>query len=309
MPIFHFTTVKASQALLGAHRQPVSMDETNGRKVGWVFSRIECQTDVIAGRNGVIGAYNILNGTAVSDGIGRKMDGEMNRFIKGLLLSIIAHLVIVGVLCLLQWADKSKDDLLEVELMAAGSHWGKGKDTAGGGSPHSGNNDIAAAPVSQPVALQDSHQTGHPETVLPGENQSADEKTPAGNGLSDGVAQGSGKGSRTGFGMGSGSGQGEGSGGNGGVSHYITANYSYILAHIQRQVVYPQQARMMGISGKAVYSFIIRQDGHIDSLSLVSSAGFNALDAAGLKAIQKSAPFPSPPAPARIKVPIVFALQ
>lgn len=150
---------------------------------------------------------------------------------------------------------------------------------------------------------------GRADRAVPGSGNG--EGTGSGDGSGPGRGSGVGLGSGTGSGIGSGSGTGGGSGsGTGGdVNRYIVANYNYILQHIQRQVVYPSQARMMGISGRAVYSFIIRQDGRIEGLTMLSSAGFDSLDAAGLRAIQKASPFPAPPAPARIKVPIVFSLR
>lgn len=261
----------------------------------------------------------------------------MSRLTKGLLFSLIFHAVAVGLFCALIWAGKPDEDLVEVDLSAVGFNDGKGGGGGGteGGVPvpdgKEGGNDTVSSgdgasteSVSEnagnrwldqaaPVAT-DSRSAGHSGDASSSYGGRA-ERAVLGSGNGDGVGAGrgygAGVGSGTGSGVGSGSGTGDGSGSGtgGGVSRYISANYSYILQHIQRQVVYPAQARMMGISGKAVYSFIIRQDGHIEGLSLVSSAGLDSLDAAGLRAIQKASPFPAPPAPARIKVPIVFSLR
>lgn len=253
----------------------------------------------------------------------------MNRLAKGLLLSLIAHIVVIGAVCLLIGTRQPEDSLVEVDLASVGFNDGKG---GGGGMSgnSSGNNHVPAMagqsdsreadassteqPLARPEPLDARRfdaapsKTGNPvHTLADNLSQGAGDNPAAGSGAGSGLGGGTGLG--TGSGSGTGDGSGSGTGGGGSVSHYIVANYSYILAHIQRQVVYPSQARMMGISGKAVYSFIIRQDGHIDSLSLVSSAGFDSLDAAGLKAIRKASPFPAPPAPARIKVPIVFSLR
>ena len=255
----------------------------------------------------------------------------MNRLARGLLLSVIGHMVVVGADCLLIGTGQPEGNLVEVDLAAVGFHDGKG---GGGGMEGRGSNDHNPIPamagqqdsrdastssiIGQPVSSQVSSDGKQPDIIQleadqPASTLAGRPSQGAGNGSATGHGAGSGLGAGTGSGIGSGSGTGDGSGsgtgGGGGVSHYVAANYSYILAHIQRQVVYPSQARMMGISGRAVYSFIIRQDGHIDSLSLVSSAGFDSLDAAGLKAIRKASPFPAPPAPARIKVPIVFSLH
>ena len=249
----------------------------------------------------------------------------MNRLARGLLFSVIAHMVVVGAVCLLAGAGQPEDNLVEVDLSAVGFHDGKG---GGGGMEGNGSNghapvpamagqpdskDVATSSMGQSVSSQVSSDGKHPDIIqpastLPGRPMQGTVDGPAaGRGIGSGL--GAGTGSGIGSGSGTGDGSGSGTGGGGSVSHYVAANYSYILAHIQRQVVYPAQARMMGISGKAVYSFVIRQDGHIDNLSLISSAGLDSLDAAGLRAIRKASPFPAPPAPARIKVPIVFSLH
>ncbi|MGN0917985.1 MAG: energy transducer TonB [Oxalobacter sp.] len=270
----------------------------------------------------------------------------MNRLVRGLLLSIIAHMIAIGMVCLLMGAGRSEDNLVEIDLAAVGFNDGKG----GGGMSGGGSGENGRVPVmdesndgKESAASLSDRQARHqvsspqveknpPDTVQSQGNRvdSSGVSTSYG-GMEDGTVPGSGKGTGTGIGddagpgrgtgaglgrgmgsgigSGSGTGDGSGSGRGDGVGRYISANYNYILAHIQRQLVYPSQARMMGISGKAVYSFVIRQDGHIDSLSLVSSAGFDPLDAAGLKAIRKASPFPAPPAPARIRVPVVFSLR
>ncbi len=259
----------------------------------------------------------------------------MSRLTKGLFFSIVFHAVVVGLFCALMGTGKP-DDVVEVDLTSVGFQDGKGG--GGGGMSGGGEGDADGTPV--PDDRDDGHAdapTGEGDTAVgqSGERsgnrwmdgvapvatdtRSAGVSSGTGTGEGSGFGQGSaagrgsglGAGSGTGSGIGSGSGTGGGSGaGTGGdVNRYISANYSYILQHIQRQVVYPNQARMMGISGRAVYSFIIRQDGHIEGLTMVSSAGLDSLDAAGLRAIQKASPFPAPPAPARLKVPLVFSLR
>ena len=259
----------------------------------------------------------------------------MSRLTKGLFFSIVFHAVVVGLFCALMGTGKP-DDVVEVDLTSVGFQDGKGG--GGGGMSGGGEGDADGAPV--PDERDDGHAEGASNEAAAAVNQSGERvgnrwmdgvapvatdtraagvSSGAGTGDGTGAGQGSGPGRGTGIGTGSGTGSGIGSGsgtgggsgaGTGGdVNRYISANYSYILQHIQRQVVYPNQARMMGISGRAVYSFIIRQDGHIEGLTMVSSAGLDSLDAAGLRAIQKASPFPAPPAPARLKVPIVFSLR
>ena len=245
----------------------------------------------------------------------------MNRLTKGLFFSVLSHLVVIGLVCLMVSAERPKDVPIEVDLTAVGFPGGG----SGGGQPGTGSKGTdpavfrsasgeqgvriaaefpnPAKPVVQETGARSAIAQENTAQGTSGSQQQA--------GTSSGSGSGTGVGSGTGSGVGSGSGSGVGSGlGDGqGAGHYIAANYNYILALIQRHVTYPQQARMMGIEGKAIYQFTIRKDGHIEGLSVIKSAGFDALDAAGLKAIKKAAPFPAPPAAARLKVPLVFSLR
>lgn len=109
------------------------------------------------------------------------------------------------------------------------------------------------------------------------------------------------------------SGLGAGSGGNSGreaglVREYVQAHFNYILVRIRRNLDYPAQARRMGLFGVCRYSFAINMDGQISALEVVESSGHHVLDEAGKKAILRSVPFPAPPTPAQIIIPIKFSL-
>ncbi|NLV97543.1 MAG: energy transducer TonB, partial [Desulfovibrionales bacterium] len=106
---------------------------------------------------------------------------------------------------------------------------------------------------------------------------------------------------------------GSGSGGHNGreaglVKEYVRNNFNYILVRVRRNLDYPAQARRMGFSGVCKYSFAINMDGQISELEVVESSGHHVLDEAGKKAIVRSLPFPVPPIPARIIMPIKFSL-
>ena len=107
-------------------------------------------------------------------------------------------------------------------------------------------------------------------------------------------------------------GRGSGAGGTGtkdGPAHgYIKDNFNYILAHIGRNLRYPDHARRARLTGTARFAFVINQDGTIKNLKLEESSGHPELDEAAEKAIRRAAPFPIPPTPALLIVPIVFRL-
>jgi TonB family protein len=120
----------------------------------------------------------------------------------------------------------------------------------------------------------------------------------AGSGVSAGAVTGRGDGP----GLGTGTGHGLARG-------YAKSNYNYILVSIRRNLQYPDYARRKGLTGAAQFAFVIRQDGTIEDLSLKESSGYDILDRAAEKAIQQAAPFPQPPEPALLVVPINFRLN
>ena len=115
---------------------------------------------------------------------------------------------------------------------------------------------------------------------------------------------GAGGGTRGGAGGGSTGGSGGGSG-KGSAKSY----FDYIYAHIRKHLVYPQQARRMGMTGRTHYGFTIEKDGRVTNLSIEKSCGFAMLDEAGLKAIQAASPLPPPQDKAHIVMPISFSLR
>lgn len=78
---------------------------------------------------------------------------------------------------------------------------------------------------------------------------------------------------------------------------------------VRRNLEYPAQARRLHLTGISKFSFIIKLNGRIEDLRLESGSGHHLLDEAARKAIQDAAPFPAPPVPARIVIPIKFSLR
>ena len=117
-------------------------------------------------------------------------------------------------------------------------------------------------------------------------------------GVSDGLPAGRG----TGYGSGTGTGQGLPQG-------YVKSNFNYILLSIRRNLRYPDYARRERLTGTARFTFVIKQDGNIENLSLKESSGHDILDEAAEKAIRQAAPFSRPPEPALLVIPINFRLN
>ncbi len=55
-------------------------------------------------------------------------------------------------------------------------------------------------------------------------------------------------------------------------------HFSFIREVIMQGIVYPERARRMGWEGKVVLSFVVRENGFIDDVKVITSSGFSLLD-------------------------------
>jgi protein TonB len=90
---------------------------------------------------------------------------------------------------------------------------------------------------------------------------------------------------------------------------YVKRNFNYIQRRIRDRLVYPPQARRAGIQGVAEVNFTIHIDGTVSGVMVKVTSGQEILDQAAIEAVHAAAPFPSPPVPARIAIPIAFRLR
>jgi protein TonB len=72
------------------------------------------------------------------------------------------------------------------------------------------------------------------------------------------------------------------------------ADYGWLAESLHRRIVevrqYPSAARLNGWEGKVVLRVQIRQDGHLDSVSVVKSSGHETLDNAAMEAVKRACP-------------------
>ena len=72
------------------------------------------------------------------------------------------------------------------------------------------------------------------------------------------------------------------------------ADYGWLAESLHRRIVevrqYPSAARVNGWEGKVVLRVQIRQDGHLDSVSVVKSSGHETLDDAAMEAVRRACP-------------------
>jgi protein TonB len=93
------------------------------------------------------------------------------------------------------------------------------------------------------------------------------------------------------------------------TAEYVKRNYNYIQRRIRDRLAYPSTARRAGIEGVTEVSFIIHEDGSISAVTVRTGSGHAILDEAAVATVSAAAPFPRPPAPARIAIPISFRLR
>jgi protein TonB len=102
---------------------------------------------------------------------------------------------------------------------------------------------------------------------------------------------------------------GETSAGNAALAaDYARRNYTYIQRRIRDRLVYPSPARRAGIQGVAEITFTIHENGRVSAVTVQKSSGSAVLDDAAVEAVLAAAPFPRPPAPARLAIPVSFRL-
>jgi protein TonB len=91
------------------------------------------------------------------------------------------------------------------------------------------------------------------------------------------------------------------------------AYLNMVRLRIEQHKKYPESARKRRIEGRTTVRFVIRPDGGVEALEVVTSAGSPALDRAATEAVRAASPFPSPPAesfkgPVPMELTIVFQL-
>ena len=83
-----------------------------------------------------------------------------------------------------------------------------------------------------------------------------------------------------------------------------------IRAMIQNSLIYPAMARKLKIEGVVVVSFVLLQDGHVESATINTTSGSNSLDTKALHTVLSlSGEYPSLNEKVQLQIPIAFSLK
>lgn len=92
-------------------------------------------------------------------------------------------------------------------------------------------------------------------------------------------------------------------------SRYLREHFAYIRDLILKNLTYPPMARKNGWQGKVKVSFMIREDGKVETIRIVESSGYVVLDRNVVETIREVQPFPKPPVRAELVIPVTYALK
>ncbi|HSQ41435.1 MAG TPA: TonB family protein [Fibrobacteraceae bacterium] len=92
------------------------------------------------------------------------------------------------------------------------------------------------------------------------------------------------------------------------VAGYVKQQFVYIRKIIASNLAYPERAQEREQEGSLLLSFVIQENGQVKNVHVVRSSGYALLDESAVATVHKSAPFPKPPFPAELKVPVTYKL-
>ncbi len=167
-------------------------------------------------------------------------------------------------------------------------------------------------PIPERLALPRPAPIVAPTPSRPTASPTSSSSSAYGHGSGIGMGTGTGSGYGTGSGTGSGSGSGTGSGAGAGTA--LQGYLAKVRSLLEKNKIYPQQARSRNEQGTVVIRFTIGADGSIAGISLSSSSGSTILDQAAQETVHKVGRFPPIPAEVKknsltVQVPLAYRLQ
>jgi len=86
-------------------------------------------------------------------------------------------------------------------------------------------------------------------------------------------------------------------------------HFSFIRETIMQGIVYPERARRMGWEGKVMLSFVVRENGFIDDVKVITSSGFSVLDENARDTIAKTNLRKKVPVRLYVLLPVEYKLR
>jgi len=92
------------------------------------------------------------------------------------------------------------------------------------------------------------------------------------------------------------------------------AYYDQIRKKVANHQSYPRVARLQGLQGKVLVSFLLSKEGLIIESKVETSSGYEILDRAALEAVRSAQPYPPfpasfPPQPLCVEISLVYDLK
>lgn len=164
-------------------------------------------------------------------------------------------------------------------------------------------------PAAPPVNAQ--AQPSGEAAPTAGKPAAAGAKSPGSTGGELGKSGRSGGSAQASGGSGSGGGHGNGMGNSPELlrKKYLSENFAYILKIIQDHISYPRQARCEGLTGKALVSFVVLENGQVANIRILRSTDYEILDLNLIETIKRVAPFPKPPIKAELRMQLTYHLE
>ncbi|CAO3457652.1 hypothetical protein [Azospirillum argentinense] len=100
-------------------------------------------------------------------------------------------------------------------------------------------------------------------------------------------------------------------GGDGDGADAMRVYLEEVRRRLQARLAMPAEARRLRLGGTVLVRFTVRGDGSVpgESMAVLSGPGVAVLERAALETVARTAPFPPPPKPATVEVPVLFAVS
>jgi protein TonB len=90
---------------------------------------------------------------------------------------------------------------------------------------------------------------------------------------------------------------------------YTSTNFDYIREQVYKGLIYPPVAIENSWEGAVMVSFLVDNNGNVDSICVVKSSGHRLLDLNALSAVKHAAPFPKSSIRVEIRLPVLYKLE